>query len=197
MSPPAETRNEPIPARVRIPAADSTAQPFTWPAGLDKRVHPHGLRHTHPVEDGCQVLGRYPADKYDLNAWSDVPRDARRLVCTSLATSGMYVAALRTTAARGRLKEQNGSNSQLRSSQARVEEHIASRYQRHDARRRRIEVRLRLVKRVVLWLAYVSWMRRLHRARIGFGMDGGYAGGVYSLRIRRGGGGDWARAGPS
>jgi fido (protein-threonine AMPylation protein) len=48
----------------------------------------------------------------------------------ALATSELNVAALRTAAARGRLKAQKASDGQWRSSQAWVEEYVANRYKR-------------------------------------------------------------------
>lgn len=49
---------------------------------------------------------------------------------TALATPELNVAALRTAAARGRLKAQKGSDGQWRSSQVWVEEYAANRYKR-------------------------------------------------------------------
>ena len=48
----------------------------------------------------------------------------------ALATRELNVAALRTAAARGRLKAQKGSNGQWRSSRAWVDEYVANRYKR-------------------------------------------------------------------
>jgi hypothetical protein len=48
----------------------------------------------------------------------------------ALATGELNVAALRTAAARGRLKAQKGSNGQWRSSRAWVDEYLANRYKR-------------------------------------------------------------------
>ncbi len=56
----------------------------------------------------------------------------RLVPIAALATPNLNVPALRTAAARGRLKAQKGNDGQWRSSQAWVEEYVANRYKRRN-----------------------------------------------------------------
>lgn len=60
----AETARYPVPRRVL--ATDSAGCHALIVSRFDRSQTGAGLER-HPVEDGCQALGRYPADKYNLD----------------------------------------------------------------------------------------------------------------------------------